>query len=125
MRTSTTLVYTPCATGNNVQATIPIMLNNGTIVTPGTLHLLATHLFAMELICCELGGLFVGIPVVLDSKRLTINSIPKSNENKEPPPVEGKRNSHNAIERRYRTSINDKITELKDIIVGTEAKVSC
>lgn len=59
----------------------------------------------------------------MDSKRLTINSLPKSNDKKEIGQGEGKRNSHNAIERRYRTSINDKITELKDMIVGTEAKV--
>ena len=36
---------------------------------------------------------------------------------------EGKRNAHNAIERRYRTSINDKIVELKNMIVGIDAKV--
>lgn len=41
-----------------------------------------------------------------------------------PPPKEGKKKSHNAIERRYRTSINDKIVELKNIICGTDAKVS-
>lgn len=34
------------------------------------------------------------------------------------------RNSHNVIERRYRTSINDKIMELKDMILGPEAKVN-
>lgn len=35
-----------------------------------------------------------------------------------------KRSAHNAIERRYRTSINDKIIELKNIIVGVEAKLN-
>lgn len=40
------------------------------------------------------------------------------------PVVKGeKRNAHNAIERRYRSSINDKIIELKNMIVGPEAKV--
>lgn len=34
------------------------------------------------------------------------------------------RSSHNVIERRYRTSINDKIMELKDMILGPEAKVN-
>ncbi|EEB11877.1 sterol regulatory element-binding protein, putative [Pediculus humanus corporis] len=32
--------------------------------------------------------------------------------------------AHNAIERRYRTSINEKIIELKNIIVGKEAKIN-
>ena len=35
-----------------------------------------------------------------------------------------KRTAHNAIERRYRSSINDKITELKNIVVGSEAKLN-
>ncbi|GIY17301.1 sterol regulatory element-binding protein 1, partial [Caerostris extrusa] len=39
-----------------------------------------------------------------------------------PPIIKGeKKNAHNAIERRYRSSINDKIIELKNMIVGTEA----
>lgn len=34
-----------------------------------------------------------------------------------------KKSSHNAIERRYRNSINDKILELKNLIAGEESKV--
>ncbi|KAI8118489.1 Sterol regulatory element-binding protein 2 [Lucilia cuprina] len=42
-----------------------------------------------------------------------------------PPKVkEVKRSAHNAIERRYRTSINDKITELKNLVVGEAAKLN-
>ncbi|KYM76964.1 Sterol regulatory element-binding protein 2, partial [Atta colombica] len=37
---------------------------------------------------------------------------------------EVKRSAHNAIERRYRTSINDKIIELKNIVVGIDAKLN-
>ena len=39
------------------------------------------------------------------------------------PPKGEKRTSHNAIEKRYRLSINDKIIELKNLVVGEEAKV--
>jgi sterol regulatory element-binding transcription factor 1 len=41
-----------------------------------------------------------------------------------PPKVkEVKRSAHNAIERRYRTSINSCIVELKNIVVGSDAKL--
>ena len=40
------------------------------------------------------------------------------------PPVVEKRSAHNAIERRYRSSINDKIIELKNMVIGTEAKLN-
>ena len=35
----------------------------------------------------------------------------------------GRHSSHNAIEKRYRLSINDKILELRDLIAGPDAKV--
>ena len=34
-----------------------------------------------------------------------------------------RRSSHNAIEKRYRLSINDKILEIRDLIAGPDAKV--
>jgi hypothetical protein len=56
------------------------------------------------------------------NEKVPINRLNQiKNEGK---PVKGeKRTSHNAIEKRYRLSINDKITELKDLVAGTEAKV--
>ena len=61
------------------------------------------------------------IPIqVVDSEKVPINRL--NNPNKGPKKGE-KRTSHNAIEKRYRLSINDKITELKDLVAGTEAKV--
>lgn len=60
----------------------------------------------------------LGIPVVIDSDMPSNNVNEKRSTNNEKP-----RSSHNVIERRYRTSINDKIMELKDMILGCEAKV--
>lgn len=35
-----------------------------------------------------------------------------------------RRTTHNIIEKRYRSSINDKIVELRDLVVGNDVKVS-
>lgn len=46
-------------------------------------------------------------------------------EQTKPPKVkEVKKSTHNAIERRYRTSINDKIVELKNMLVGDSGKLN-
>lgn len=65
--------------------------------------------------------LATGIPLVLDHDKVAINRI--NANGKEPKVKEVKRSAHNAIERKYRTSINDRIVELKNIIVGVDAKV--
>lgn len=73
------------------------------------------------------GGQIVatGIPLVLEAdKKVAINRVTTQQSNKEPKFKEVKRSAHNAIERKYRTSINDKIVELKNMIVGTDAKVN-
>ncbi|XP_059484722.1 sterol regulatory element-binding protein 1 isoform X2 [Neocloeon triangulifer] len=69
-------------------------------------------------------GTFVTTGILLDSdQKMPINRINVTH--KEVPKVkEVKRSAHNAIERRYRTSINDKIIELKNMVVGTEAKLN-
>lgn len=60
---------------------------------------------------------------------IVLNSLVLDGENKfsigtGPPKVkEVKRSAHNAIERRYRTSINSCIVELKNIVVGVDAKL--
>lgn len=96
-----TVMYTtaPVTTSNNIsQTSIHTLVNTG-----GTI--LAT-----------------GIPLVLDADKVAINRI--TTNGKEPKVKEVKRSAHNAIERKYRTSINDRIIELKNIIVGVDAKVS-
>lgn len=59
--------------------------------------------------------------MVLDPDKLPINCL--TTVPGQPKVREVKRSAHNAIERRYRTSINDKIIELKDMVCGTDSKV--
>lgn len=68
-----------------------------------------------------------GIPLVLEPDRLplarVVNPTVKLTTSGVVPQKGEKRNSHNAIEKRYRCSINDKILELKNLVAGEEAKV--
>ncbi|XP_035906803.1 sterol regulatory element-binding protein 2 [Anopheles stephensi] len=86
--------------------------------------------------------LAAGIPVVLDAPaqqqppqqqpqpQLAPDVQPKVQLSRLPPSggvpkvKEVKRSAHNAIERRYRTSINSCIVELKNIVVGVDAKLN-
>ena len=61
----------------------------------------------------------ITVPIVLDSK-VPISRITKQTVL---PPKTEKRSAHNAIEKRYRTSINDKILELKELVCGSDSKV--
>lgn len=70
------------------------------------------------------GGTFLtAVPVMVDAEKLPINRIAISGKPAGQPHKGEKRTAHNAIEKRYRSSINDKIVELKDLVAGTDAKV--
>lgn len=70
--------------------------------------------------------IFTSLPLVIESDKVSLHKLKTNSVNKEKAPKvkEVKRSMHNAIERRYRTSINDRIIELKDIIAGPSAKMN-
>ncbi|XP_006901264.1 PREDICTED: sterol regulatory element-binding protein 1 [Elephantulus edwardii] len=89
-------------------------LTPGATVQPGPLQTLVSS-----------GTILATVPLVVDTDKLPINRLAASGKAPGVTQSRGeKRTAHNAIEKRYRSSINDKITELKDLVVGTEAKLN-
>ncbi|NXO10038.1 SRBP1 protein, partial [Oriolus oriolus] len=70
------------------------------------------------------GAILATVPLVVDAEKLPINRLAPSGKPALLQSRGEKRTAHNAIEKRYRSSINDKIVELKDLVVGTEAKLN-
>uniref|UniRef100_A0A182T7F5 BHLH domain-containing protein n=1 Tax=Anopheles maculatus TaxID=74869 RepID=A0A182T7F5_9DIPT len=125
--------------------------NTPLIYTNGNVHSIATTAPAASMVTVKPNPnlhtlvntpngpiLAAGIPVVLDApapapqqqQQHAPDVQPKVQLSRLPPAggvpkvKEVKRSAHNAIERRYRTSINSCIVELKNIVVGVDAKLN-
>ncbi|XP_045840020.1 sterol regulatory element-binding protein 1 isoform X4 [Meles meles] len=71
------------------------------------------------------GTILATVPLVVDAEKLPVHRLAAGGKAPGPAQSRGeKRTAHNAIEKRYRSSINDKIVELKDLVVGTDAKLN-
>ncbi|KFO27658.1 Sterol regulatory element-binding protein 1 [Fukomys damarensis] len=100
--------------GATVKAAGISSLAPGTAVQTGPLQTLVSG-----------GTILATVPLVVDTDKLPINRLAAGSKTPGSAQSRGeKRTAHNAIEKRYRSSINDKIVELKDLVVGTEAKLN-
>ncbi|XP_069764184.1 sterol regulatory element-binding protein 2-like [Narcine bancroftii] len=71
------------------------------------------------------GTILTTTPMLVGAEKVPIKQIAGNGKAPVEGPKEGeKRTTHNIIEKRYRSSINDKIIELKDLVMGTEAKMN-
>lgn len=97
----------------------PFTFNNAAFVTTGKIYIYTFYPMKINSSYNINYNCFLGIPVMIDPDLSLNNNVDRKSVKDEKP-----RSSHNVIERRYRTSINDKIMELKDMILGPEAKVN-
>nr|XP_060633122.1 sterol regulatory element-binding protein 2 [Anolis sagrei ordinatus] len=70
------------------------------------------------------GTILTTMPMMMGGQeKMPIKHVPGGTKQPEPPKEGERRTTHNIIEKRYRSSINDKIIELKDLVMGTDAKM--
>ncbi|XP_009954030.1 PREDICTED: sterol regulatory element-binding protein 2 [Leptosomus discolor] len=78
---------------------------------------------ALQTLVGSNGTILTTMPVMVGQEKVPIKQVPGGVKQPEPPKEGERRTTHNIIEKRYRSSINDKIIELKDLVMGTDAKM--
>ncbi|XP_025894044.1 sterol regulatory element-binding protein 2 [Nothoprocta perdicaria] len=78
---------------------------------------------ALQTLVGSNGTILTTMPVMMGQEKVPIKQVPGGVKQPEPPKEGERRTTHNIIEKRYRSSINDKIIELKDLVMGTDAKM--
>ncbi|KAJ8283809.1 hypothetical protein COCON_G00026590 [Conger conger] len=104
----TSALQVPTLLGGNVLTTMPVLVGGGDKVpvnqlSPGTFLRGSMDYFGQE------QGAGIGVGFGLEGEAVM-------NEGE-------KRSTHNVIEKRYRSSINDKIMELRDLVMGSDTKM--
>ncbi|KAG1667935.1 Sterol regulatory element-binding protein 1 [Nymphon striatum] len=115
------IVYTtPITKVQPIVSSIPSVINSNPLQGTTLRTLVNTNY--------KLGQIFTSVPAVVldaDNSLNKMNPVLKVQNFQTSPKIEKKSSyNHNAIERRYRTSINDRITELKNMILGEESKAN-
>ena len=90
--------------GGNILHTVPVMMSSGDKLPIKQLSSGTIHSGVQSRACIDQGS-----PMIVGP-----GGVVKEGE---------RRTTHNIIEKRYRSSINDKIIELRDLVMGHDAKV--
>ena len=118
-----------CSLQARLQSSSPLQLHTSPVQTTSPVHIQhhqpATSVTPLQRVVTSGNTILttnIPIQVSMETEKVPINRLNQQSKQTKPPKGE-KKTSHNAIEKRYRLSINDKIVELKDLVAGTEAKV--
>lgn len=105
------------SSNNVVESSTTSIILNPTVVYTDATPISSNSIQSVQLINTTNGTIL--------ATQVPMPTIMVEQEQTKPPKVkEVKRSTHNAIERRYRTSINDKIVELKNMLVGDSGKLN-
>uniref|UniRef100_A0A8C0JGT7 Sterol regulatory element-binding protein 2 n=1 Tax=Chelonoidis abingdonii TaxID=106734 RepID=A0A8C0JGT7_CHEAB len=117
IKTDSLVLTTLKADGNPVMAAVhnPALT---TLTTP-----IQTAALQVPTLVGSNGTILTTMPMVMGQEKMPIKQVPGGVKQLEPPKEGERRTTHNIIEKRYRSSINDKIIELKDLVMGTDAKM--
>ncbi|XP_015668999.1 sterol regulatory element-binding protein 2 [Protobothrops mucrosquamatus] len=116
IKTDSLVLTTLKTDGSPVMATVqnPAL---ATITTP-------IQTTALQTLVGSNGAILTTMPMMMGGQeKMPIKQVPNNTKQPEPPKEGERRTTHNIIEKRYRSSINDKIIELKDLVMGTDAKM--
>ncbi|XP_006259032.1 sterol regulatory element-binding protein 2 isoform X1 [Alligator mississippiensis] len=117
IKTDSLVLTTLKADGNPVMAAVqnPALT---TLTTP-----IQTTALQVPTLVGSNGTILTTMPMMMGQEKMPIKQVPGGVKQPEPPKEGERRTTHNIIEKRYRSSINDKIIELKDLVMGTDAKM--